>query len=102
MVPFLLFGDESFARGLLVLPGDVDRFLPNGVQLTDGRRLEGYDVAVLATGYHTSYDWLPPDVQQRLQVQEDGMYLYRHIIPPLVPVRPSTFPSPHHSCGPHT
>eukprot|EP00884_Botryococcus_braunii_P012676 jgi/Botrbrau1/21409/Bobra.0216s0028.1 len=65
--------------------GDVDRFLPNGVQLTDGRRMEGYDVAVLATGYCNTYDWVPPHVEQLLQVQEDGMYLYRHIIPPLVP-----------------
>eukprot|EP00884_Botryococcus_braunii_P019302 jgi/Botrbrau1/6055/Bobra.0042s0035.1 len=65
--------------------GDVDRFLANGVQLRDGRRLEGFEVAVLATGYHCSYEWLPPHIQHRLQVQEDGLYLYRHMIPPLVP-----------------
>ncbi len=75
-----------------ITPGDVDRFLPDGVQLTDGRRLEGFDVAVLATGYHTSYAWLPPHIQNQLQVQEDGLYLYRHIIPPLVPVRPASWP----------
>eukprot|EP00884_Botryococcus_braunii_P011241 jgi/Botrbrau1/20117/Bobra.0173s0020.1 len=40
---------------------------------------------VLATGYHNDYNYFPPDVQQRLKVQPDGLYLYRHIIPPRVP-----------------
>jgi hypothetical protein len=80
--------------------GDVARFKPTGVQLIDGRTLEGFDAVVLATGYANDFSWLPPDVEQRLGVEEDGLYLYRHVLPPRVPVRhqtPETLASP---CGP--
>eukprot|EP00884_Botryococcus_braunii_P017276 jgi/Botrbrau1/4231/Bobra.0044s0026.2 len=65
--------------------GDIDRFTKEGVVLRDGRSLEGYDMIVLATGYHNDYSYLPPNVQQKLNVQPDGLYLYRHILPPRVP-----------------
>jgi hypothetical protein len=54
----------------------------------DGRRVDDLDVVVLATGYqHGDYSWLPADVEQRLGADEDGLYLYRHVLPPRVPVR---------------
>lgn len=54
----------------------------------DGSRIDDLDVVVLATGYqHGDYSWLPPDVEQRLGADEDGLYLYRHVLPPRVPVR---------------
>jgi hypothetical protein len=81
-----------------VVVGDVARFKPTGVQLIDGRTLEGYDAVVLATGYANDFSWLPADVEQRLGVEEDGLYLYRHVLPPRVAVRHQTFETSVTSC----
>eukprot|EP00884_Botryococcus_braunii_P014868 jgi/Botrbrau1/23382/Bobra.0051s0032.3 len=65
--------------------GDVDRFTKDGVILQDGRHLSGFDVILTALGYHRDYSFLPPEWHRLLDIEEDGLWLYRHIIPTKVP-----------------
>ena len=47
------------------------------------------DLVICGTGYEKSYDYLPPGDQAALRQAggggEDGLYLYRHMLPPTVP-----------------
>ncbi|KAG8465828.1 hypothetical protein KFE25_005398 [Diacronema lutheri] len=43
------------------------------------------ELIVCATGFRKTYDYLPKAELAALDVQEDGVYLYRHIFPPAVP-----------------
>jgi dimethylaniline monooxygenase (N-oxide forming) len=40
---------------------------------------------VWATGHRKTYDWADAATRARLNVQPDGLYLYRNIVPPEVP-----------------
>jgi hypothetical protein len=73
-----------------VCSGDVDRFTEDGVVLRDGQQLGGFDVILTALGYYRDYSFLPPAQHQGLDLEEDGLWLYRHIIPPRIPVRPES------------
>lgn len=53
--------------------------------LKTGKREIPCDVLILGTGFRKSYDVFEPEVVKALDVQEDGLYLYRHILPPNVP-----------------
>src|SRR5262245_11891599 len=43
------------------------------------------DLVVLATGWQMDYAFLPASVRARLQIEADGLYLYRHIVHPDLP-----------------
>ena len=43
------------------------------------------DVVIFATGFHKDYDVFPRTVQSKLQIELDGLYLWRHTIPVNVP-----------------
>jgi len=65
--------------------GAIDYIKEKSVVLTDGTEIE-CDVIIYATGFTKSYDLFDNTfVQPALQVQKDGLYLYRNIIPPSVP-----------------
>ena len=66
-----------------LVKGEITGFRPEGVTISNGRGEEA-DVVVLATGFAKSYSFLPPAVQQKLDMQEDGLYLYRHMLSPAV------------------
>jgi hypothetical protein len=43
-------------------------------------------VILTALGYYRDYSFLPPEFRSRLDIEEDGLWLYRHMIPPQIPV----------------
>jgi dimethylaniline monooxygenase (N-oxide forming) len=75
--------DESFPRlrSGAVRPrrGAIARFSPGGVTLADGERLDA-DVVIFATGWKCDYGVLPAAFGR--VVEDDGLYLYRHILHP--------------------
>ncbi|GFR53165.1 hypothetical protein Agub_g15888, partial [Astrephomene gubernaculifera] len=61
--------------------GEVAYFTPVSAVLRDGSVLQP-DVVLYATGYSNHYTFLPPDLRATLDVQRDGLYLYRHCLAP--------------------
>jgi len=60
----------------------IKRFTSDGVELSNGQQLIA-DTVVLATGWQYDRSFLPDEFQGALE--EDGVYLYRHILHPDVP-----------------
>lgn len=60
---------------------EIAEFTPTGVVLKNGRRLD-LDVAILCTGWRTDYSFLPDAVLANINIEEDGYYLYRHMLHP--------------------
>lgn len=100
LVPELPAEVDGFAEGTMLPRADfyrlvrrgtihahrthVEEYTPSGLRLGDGTTLE-VDVVVLATGWLTGFDFLSDDVLGRLGVEDDGVYLYRHLLHPDVP-----------------
>merc|ERR1711879_1086665 len=55
-----------------------------GVVLTDGSEVD-VDMVVFGTGFTKSYAYLEPASRERLNRQNDGLYLYRNVFPTQVP-----------------
>ncbi|GIL48110.1 hypothetical protein Vafri_4805, partial [Volvox africanus] len=66
------------------IQGEVDHFTPVSAVLRDGTELDP-DVVLYATGYSNHYTFLEPEVRAALNVQHDGLYLYRHVLAPGLP-----------------
>jgi len=65
--------------------GAIARYTSDGVELaTEGRSI-GADLVVYGTGFVKSYDYLDADVQAKLRLRRDGLYLYRSLLPVSVP-----------------
>ena len=62
----------------------VEAYTPTGLRLGDGTTLD-IDVMVLATGWTADFGFLADDVWRRLGAEDDGFYLYRHMLQPAVP-----------------
>lgn len=60
----------------------IQQFTPDGLVLGNGVHLDS-DVVIFATGWKPNYSFLPAAFQST--VEEDGVYLYRHIIHPDLP-----------------
>jgi len=65
------------------IKGNIEKLHPQHVELQDGRKLP-CDLLVFGTGFAKSYDLFDRMVQNKLNVQPDGLYLHRNIIPPNV------------------
>jgi dimethylaniline monooxygenase (N-oxide forming) len=63
---------------------EIDRYTPDGVVLKDGTEL-GIDRVILATGWECDYGYLSDEAKIALGEEEDGFYLYRHILQPALP-----------------
>ena len=63
---------------------EIERYTPGGVVLKDGEVLD-VDRVVLATGWKSDYSFIPSDVRESLGTDDDGFYLYRHILHPDLP-----------------
>ncbi|MDH3692137.1 MAG: FAD-dependent oxidoreductase [Gammaproteobacteria bacterium] len=63
---------------------EISEFTPNGVRLKSGEQLD-LDVVIMATGWRTDYSFFPETVVRNLNMEDDGYYLYRHLIHPDVP-----------------
>jgi dimethylaniline monooxygenase (N-oxide forming) len=60
----------------------IEQFTPDGLVLGNGVHLDS-DVVVFGTGWKPNYSFLPAAFQSI--VEDDGVYLYRHIIHPDLP-----------------
>jgi len=81
MVPrpavYRAFRDGSICAHL----SDVTRFTDKGLELSSGEDIE-VDTVVCATGWQNDHELLPEPVQNALGRDDDGFYLYRHILAP--------------------
>jgi dimethylaniline monooxygenase (N-oxide forming) len=64
--------------------GEIARLRSNEVELKDGSVLP-CDLLVCATGFQKDYSMFPGNERENLGVEHDGLYLYKHTIPPDVP-----------------
>jgi dimethylaniline monooxygenase (N-oxide forming) len=76
---------------------EIATFTAKGISLKDGRDL-AVDRVVFGTGWKSDYGFLPDQVRDVLGADEDGFYLYRHMLHPELPNlvfigRASTFAS---------
>ena len=62
----------------------IARFTPKGVVLENGTELT-IDTMILATGWQTDFGFMGADLRDRLGFEDDGFYLYRHILCPRLP-----------------
>lgn len=63
---------------------EIARYTNAGVVLEDGTELAA-DCVVFATGWKTDFTYLSDDVRAALGNDEDGFYLYRHMLHPDLP-----------------
>lgn len=63
---------------------EIVEYQPDGIVLRNGISRD-IDVLVLASGWTTDYGFLPDAVRERLRFENDGYYLYRHVLHPDVP-----------------
>ena len=66
------------------MKGTISHFVEDGVVLTDGKEIK-CDLVVYGTGFKKSYKLFDNIVQRKLDLEKDGLYLYRNIVPPRVP-----------------
>lgn len=62
----------------------IEEYTPTGLKLADGSALD-LDLIILATGWATDFSFIENEVWQRFGAEEDGFYLYRHMLNPEVP-----------------
>ncbi len=63
---------------------EIERFTPDGLELKGGYKLY-VDCVVFGTGWKADYGFLPPEIREALGDDEDGFYLYRHMLHPDLP-----------------
>lgn len=63
--------------------GSPESYSPNGLNLA-GEALEA-DLIIFATGFQKDYSYFPADLQSKLGIENDGLYLWRHTLHPQVP-----------------
>jgi dimethylaniline monooxygenase (N-oxide forming) len=63
---------------------EIAHYVPDGVVLKDGTEL-AVDCVVLATGWKSDFDYLSDDTRATLGTDDDGFYLYRHMLHPDLP-----------------
>jgi len=77
--------DMIQSGALKVCKNAIARYTPDGVDLARNGASIAADLVVYGTGFIKSYDYLDADVQAQLQLQRDGLYLYRSVLPVSVP-----------------
>jgi dimethylaniline monooxygenase (N-oxide forming) len=65
---------------LEVRNGEIAEFRGKTLKLTSGDVLEA-DLVVFGTGFRQDYSIFPNDLRDKLELEEDGLYLYRYILP---------------------
>lgn len=64
--------------------GEIATLTESGITLENGEQLE-VDIVILATGWRTDYSFLGEEQLHKLNIEQDGFYLYRHMINPDLP-----------------
>jgi dimethylaniline monooxygenase (N-oxide forming) len=62
----------------------VKKLTKNTVILESGKEIP-CDLLICATGYQKSYDMFDLETKELLQIDKDGLYLYKHCVPVNVP-----------------
>lgn len=62
----------------------VARFIPGGVELANGDRLQA-DIVIFATGFRQDISFLAEKYRQLVMDEQKNFHLYRHLIHPEVP-----------------
>ncbi|CAE7235220.1 FMOGS-OX3 [Symbiodinium microadriaticum] len=78
------FRDMLNSGKIQTICGAIDKFTETGVVLVDGKELDA-DMVIYGTGFGKNYDIFDKVIQKKLNIQKDGLYLYRNVIPPQVP-----------------
>ena len=79
--------DMIRSGALKVRKDSINRYKADGVELSKayhGASIAA-DLVVYGTGFIKNYDYLDAEVQMKLQLQRDGLYLYRSVLPVNVP-----------------
>jgi dimethylaniline monooxygenase (N-oxide forming) len=63
---------------------EIERFTPDGLVLKDSNKLL-VDCVVFGTGWKSDYGFLSSEIRDVLGQDEDGFYLYRHMLQPDLP-----------------
>jgi dimethylaniline monooxygenase (N-oxide forming) len=63
---------------------EIERYTPDGLILKDGDNVS-VDCVVFGTGWKSDYGYLSPEIREVLGDDDDGFYLYRHILHPDLP-----------------
>jgi len=63
---------------------EIERYTPTGIVLRDGTEL-AVDCVVLATGWQNDFGYLSDSAREALGTDDDGFYLYRHMMHPDLP-----------------
>ena len=76
---------RSIRRGVIhSRRAEISSYTPTGIELASGEHVEA-DVVVLGTGWETDYGFLPAKIRATIGFEDDGYYLYRHLLHPDVP-----------------
>lgn len=84
MVPRPDLIDLIRAGRIMAHRAEIERFTPTGLALSDGSEIEA-DCVVFGTGWKTDYAYLSEDIRAALGHDDDGFYLYRHMLHPDLP-----------------
>merc|ERR1711998_285479 len=77
--------DMIRSGALKVRKDAIARYTPDGVDLARNGVSITADLVVYGTGFVKNYNYLDADVQAQLQLQRDGLYLYRSVLPVSLP-----------------
>lgn len=84
MVPRPDFFESIRRRRIIAHRSGIRSFSEGMLELDNGERIEA-DCVVFGTGWQLGYEFLPAAVKDALGRDDDGFYLYRHILHPDVP-----------------
>ena len=71
-------------KEVAAVKGPITSYDETSVTLADGTKMD-VDVVVYGTGFKKSYQYLDRLLQNRLNIDRDGLYLYRNVIPTGLP-----------------
>lgn len=84
MIPNAAFFKQARNGKIKLHHTTVENFSPSGLRLASGDSLD-LDLVIMATGWKTDFSFISEKVWQRLGSEDDGFYLYRHIMHPDTP-----------------
>ena len=78
------FRDQLKAGTVSAVKASIEKYTADGVTLNDGSELPA-DLVVYGTGFAKNYGVFDRLVQDKLPLENDGLYLYRNVLPPRLP-----------------
>jgi dimethylaniline monooxygenase (N-oxide forming) len=78
------FRDRLQAGGIDAKKGEIASFTETAVVLKNGTEIQT-DLVVFGIGFTKSYNYFGPNEIAQLEMEKDGLWLYRNIVPPKLP-----------------